>query len=52
MHFCIPFSFCLGWIFFGETPFDRLIPGVFMIVGAGLFIIWRERLKKRMEATA
>lgn len=51
-YFGIPFSFCLGWIFFGETPFDRLIPGVFLIVGAGLFIIWRERLKMRMEATA
>ena len=51
-YFGIPFSFCLGWIFFGETPFDRLIPGVFLIVGGGLFIIWRERrLNDRAEGS-
>ena len=35
-YFGIPFSFMLGWLFFAETPFSRLIPGVFLI-------IWRER---------
>jgi drug/metabolite transporter (DMT)-like permease len=45
-YFGIPFSFFLGWIFFLETPFDRLIPGVFLIVGGGLVIIWRERSGK------
>jgi drug/metabolite transporter (DMT)-like permease len=49
-YFGIPFSFFLGWIFFSETPFDRLIPGAFLIVGGGLVIIWRERfLKKRRQ---
>jgi len=42
-YFGIPFAFVLGWIFFGEAPFDRLIPGVFMIVAGGLLIAWRER---------
>jgi len=46
-YFGIPFSFCLGWIFFGETPFERLIPGVFLIVGGGLFIVWREHALSR-----
>ena len=45
-YFAIPFSFCLGWLFFAETPFDRLFPGVLLIVGGGLFIIWRERSSK------
>ena len=46
-YFGIPFSFCLGWVFFAEAPFDRLIPGVFLIVGGGFLIIWRERALKR-----
>ena len=52
-YFGIPFSFCLGWIFFSEAPFDRLIPGALLIVGGGLLIIWRERnqAKQRINAT-
>lgn len=42
-YFGIPFSFMLGWIFFNETPFDSLFPGVFLIVGGGLLVVWRER---------
>lgn len=42
-YFGIPSSFLLGWVFFAEAPFDRLIPGVFLIVAGGLIIIWRER---------
>ncbi len=39
----ILFAFILGWIFFDEAPVDRLFPGVLLIVGAGLLIVWRER---------
>ncbi|MEM1162127.1 MAG: DMT family transporter [Pseudomonadota bacterium] len=39
----IAFAFILGWVFFNEAPFARLFPGVLLIVGAGLLIIWRER---------
>ncbi len=46
-YFAIPFSFSLGWIFFGEAPFERLIPGVFLIVGGGVLIAWRKRLESR-----
>ncbi|MFQ5623695.1 MAG: DMT family transporter [Paracoccaceae bacterium] len=41
-YFGIVFSFALGWVFFGEAPFGRLIPGVFLIVAGGLMIVWRE----------
>lgn len=39
----ILFAFVLGWVVFAEAPLDRLFPGVLLIVGAGLLIIWRER---------
>jgi len=45
-YFGIPFSFILGWVFFDEAPFARLIPGVFLIVAGGLLIAWRERGKR------
>ena len=41
----IPFSFALGWLFFDETPFEKLFPGVILIVAGGLLIAWRERKK-------
>ena len=37
------FAYMLGWIVFDEAPFERLFPGVLLIVGAGLLIAWRER---------
>lgn len=42
-YFGIPFSFILGWLFFNEAPFERLFPGVILIVSAGLLIAWREQ---------
>ncbi len=42
-YFGIPFSFILGWLFFDEAPFERLFPGVILIVSAGLLIAWREQ---------
>lgn len=51
-HFGIPFAIGLGWLFFDEAPFDRLFPGVLLIIGSGLMIVWRERqLRKRALAT-
>lgn len=46
----IPISFILGYIFFKEAPFNQLIPGVFLIIGAGLIIVWRERRMKTGHA--
>lgn len=48
-YFGIPFAFVLGWIFFDEAPFEKLIPGVFLIVAGGMLIAWRAR-KKRVDA--
>lgn len=48
-YFGIPFSFTLGWLFFDETPFDSLFPGVLLIIAAGLIVVWRER---KMSQTA
>jgi drug/metabolite transporter (DMT)-like permease len=48
-YFGIPFAFVLGWIFFDEAPFDKLIPGVFLIVAGGMLIAWRERKKPETE---
>ncbi len=42
-YFGIPFSFILGWVIFDETPFGTLFPGVLLIVGGGLLIVFRER---------
>ena len=44
-YFGIPFSFTLGWLFFNEAPFEKLFPGVILIVAGGLLIAWRERKK-------
>ena len=49
-YFGIPFSFVLGWLFFDETPFERLLPGVLFIVGGGLLIAWRERRLRHNSA--
>jgi drug/metabolite transporter (DMT)-like permease len=51
-YFGIPFSFILGWVFFGEAPFDRLLPGVIFVVFGGLIIAWRERKQRTRPAQA
>ncbi len=51
-YFGIPFSFVLGWYFFGETPFETLFPGALLIVAGGLLIVWRERQKAIQRARA
>ena len=43
----IPSSFVLGWIFFNETPWSQLFPGVIVIIFAGMIIIWRDNIKKK-----
>jgi drug/metabolite transporter (DMT)-like permease len=46
-YFGIPTAFVLGWMFFGEAPFDRLLPGVLLIIVGGFMIIWRERVNEK-----
>lgn len=45
-YFGLITSFSFGWYFYGEYPLETLFPGVFLIVGAGGLILWRERLRK------
>jgi drug/metabolite transporter (DMT)-like permease len=42
VYFGILTAFLFGWIFFGEFPIETLFPGAFLIVGAGVLVIWRE----------
>jgi drug/metabolite transporter (DMT)-like permease len=50
-YFGILFAFALGWIFFGEAPVERLLPGALLIVTGGLLVVWRERrVRKRAAA--
>jgi drug/metabolite transporter (DMT)-like permease len=51
-YFGIPMAFALGWLFFGETPFGDLFPGVVLIIAGGLMIVWRERRLKRERLIA
>ena len=52
-YFGIPFSFILGWLVFNEAPFDKLFPGVLLIVSGGLLVLWRERqISKRADNVA
>ena len=48
-YFGIPLAFLLGWVFFGETPWNALFPGAFLIAFGGLMIIWRERRLQSMR---
>lgn len=49
-YFGIPLAFGLGWLFFGEAPWQALFPGAFLIALGGLLIIWRERgLRKALS---
>lgn len=41
-YFGIISSFMMGWVFFGELPLDKLLPGVLFIFAAGAIILWRE----------
>lgn len=46
-YFGLVFAFIMGWYFFNEAPFDRLFPGILLIVAGGLIIVWREGRAKQ-----
>ncbi|MFM9864297.1 MAG: DMT family transporter [Micropepsaceae bacterium] len=43
----------LGWLFFSELPAPAVYVGAVIVIGSGLFIVWRERQLglRRAEAT-
>ena len=45
-YFGLVYALLFGWMFFSEWPWDRLFPGVALIIGAGLLILWRQRVKQ------
>lgn len=45
-YFGILTAFFFGWLLFGELPIDKLLPGVILIIGSGLLILWREQRAK------
>ena len=51
-YFGLISAFTMGWAVFGEAPFDRLFPGVLLILAGGLTVIWRERARNRARARA
>ena len=36
-------GYALGMLFFGETPFNEIFPGIILIILAGLLIFWFEK---------
>lgn len=51
-YFGIPISFAIGYVIFDEAPFDDLFPGVLFIVGGGLLIFWRQRVRDKRAREA
>jgi drug/metabolite transporter (DMT)-like permease len=51
-YFGIPIAFALGWLFFAEAPVDDLFPGVLLLVGGGLLIVYREQRTRRDASRA
>lgn len=47
-YFGLISAFTMGWLVFGEAPFDKIFPGVLLIIGGGLLVLWREKPNKRV----
>jgi len=41
-YFGLLSALAIGFFIFGEAPIDTLFPGLFLIIGSGLLILWRE----------
>ena len=39
----------LGWLVFGDVPDAFTLTGAAIIIGAGLYILWREQIVTRRE---
>ena len=39
----MPYSMVIGYVWFGEVPESIVLVGAAIVIGAGLFVIWRER---------
>jgi drug/metabolite transporter (DMT)-like permease len=48
----IPCAVLMGWLFFGDLPNGLAIPGIALIVGAGLYMVQREHRQARRLVAA
>ncbi len=48
--FQLPFAASLGVILFGEELRINVVLGAALVVGAGLFTLWRARLREKQAA--
>jgi drug/metabolite transporter (DMT)-like permease len=39
----------LGYVFFAETPNARIVLGAAIVASAGIFVLWRERARRRIS---
>lgn len=39
----------LGYLLFAETPTPRIVLGACVVAGAGIFVLWRERERRRIR---
>ncbi|MCA8907880.1 MAG: DMT family transporter [Rhodospirillaceae bacterium] len=44
------YALVLGYLFFGEVPQTMVLGGAAVVIGAGLFIIWREQVRRARRA--
>ena len=47
-YFSIVWALLLGFLFWGDVPTPALLAGSAIVVGCGLFLLWRERGKKQV----
>jgi drug/metabolite transporter (DMT)-like permease len=45
----IVWAIALGWLVFGDVPDAFTLTGAAIIVGAGLYILWREQIVARRD---
>lgn len=48
----IVFAFAFGWLFFAEIPGLSVLLGLPLVIGSGLYILHRERVRARVAAAA
>lgn len=49
-YFSLVWAMILGFIFWGDVPTPMLLAGSSVVVGSGLFLLWRERGRKPLPA--
>lgn len=46
-YFTLVWAMILGFVFWGDVPTATLLAGSAIVVGSGLFLLWREAGKKQ-----